>query len=73
MQSNQLRPCLQPCSLICWGRGQHSRVHNHGNSHCWLNVLSGGVEELRFSSGTTPVLKEPTLAPRLPGVISATS
>lgn len=42
-------------------------------SHCWLNVLSGGVEELRFTTGDTPVMMEPALAPRLPGVISATA
>lgn len=40
-------------------------------SHCWLNVLSGGVEELRFTTGDTPVGAEPAVAPRLPGVISA--
>lgn len=36
-------------------------------SHCWLNVLSGGVEELRFTTGDTPVGAEPAIAPRLPG------
>lgn len=59
--------------LICWGKGQQSRVHNHANSHCWLNVLSGGVEELRYSSGTSPVELQPAVAPRLPGVIAATT
>lgn len=48
-------------------------MHNHGSSHCWLNVLSGGVEELRYSTGDTPMQKEPALAPRLPGVIEATT
>ncbi|KAI7837288.1 hypothetical protein COHA_008902 [Chlorella ohadii] len=57
--------------LICWKKGQASRVHNHAQSHCWLNVLSGGVEELRFTTGDTPVGAEPAVAPRLPGVISA--
>lgn len=38
----------------------------------WLNVLSGGVEELRFTTGDSPVEAGPTLAPRLPGVIAAT-
>ncbi|PSC69833.1 cysteine dioxygenase [Micractinium conductrix] len=59
--------------LICWKKGQASRVHNHGSSHCYLTVLSGGVEELRFTTGDTPLESEPTLAPRLPGVIAATS
>lgn len=40
--------------------------------HCWLNVLSGGVEELRFASNGTPVHSEPAVAPRLPGVIAST-
>ncbi|KAL4442132.1 hypothetical protein ABPG77_011393 [Micractinium sp. CCAP 211/92] len=59
--------------LICWKKGQASRIHNHAQSHCWLNVLSGGVEELRFTTGDSPVEAGPTLAPRLPGVIAATS
>ncbi|PRW56884.1 cysteine dioxygenase [Chlorella sorokiniana] len=59
--------------LICWKQGQASRVHNHAQSHCWLNVLSGGVEELRYTTGDTPEGVEPAVAPRLPGVISASA
>lgn len=59
--------------LICWKKGQASRIHNHAQSHCWLSVLAGGVEELRYTTGDTPVEAGPTLAPRLPGVIAATS
>lgn len=117
-------PSCPHAQLICWKKGQASRVHNHAQvpslscwqhlplcqhatlgalgwhlhrwaappgcaghasqsppslpplcpqSHCWLNVLSGGVEELRFTTGDTPVVMEPALAPRLPGVISATA
>ena len=75
---HSLSRCHCPCrrllpQLICWKRGQASRVHNHGSSNCWLSVLSGGVEELRFTTGDTPVEAEPTLAPRLPGVLTATT
>lgn len=34
--------------LICWQPGQASHVHNHGDSHCWLTVMDGTVEELRY-------------------------
>jgi len=34
--------------LICWQPGQGSHVHNHGQSHCWMTLMDGSVEELRF-------------------------
>lgn len=77
LQPQQLTPPTPPLpcppQLIAWKKGQVSRIHNHGQSHCWLTVLGGGVEELRFTSGDTPVAAEPALAPRLPGVIEATT
>ena len=35
-------------------------------------MLSGGVEELQYSTGTSPVETRAALEPRLPGVLSAT-
>ena len=58
--------------LICWKKGQASRIHNHAQSHCWLSVLSEGVEEQQDSTGTSPVETRAALEPRLPGVLSAT-
>ena len=70
--SCSLARSLSLLQLICWKKGQASRIHNHAQSHCWLSVLSGGVEELQFSTGTSPVETRAAVEPRLPGVLSAT-
>lgn len=39
-----------PCAgsqVLCWRKGQGSRVHNHARSHGWVTVLGGRVEEIR--------------------------
>eukprot|EP00198_Chlamydomonas_reinhardtii_P014041 XP_001703378.1 cysteine dioxygenase [Chlamydomonas reinhardtii] len=48
-----LRHLLHECDdfelmLICWKPGQTSRVHNHADSHCWLAVLAGEVQETQY-------------------------
>lgn len=34
--------------LLCWDSGQASPIHNHEGQHCWMGVLEGSVEELRY-------------------------
>ena len=34
--------------LLAWGAGQESPIHNHGGQDCWMGVLSGRIEELRY-------------------------
>jgi cysteine dioxygenase len=29
------------CMTVCWGIGQHSRVHNHRDQNCWMSVPIG--------------------------------
>ena len=62
---------LAPPQLIAWKKGQVSRIHNHGDSHCWLTVLGGAVEELRYGGGTAEVDAGPAQPPHLPGVIES--
>lgn len=73
--------CLraQERAIICWLAFHQQLFQSLTNGwypllrlRSWLNVLSGGVEELRFTTGDSPVEAGPTLAPRLPGVIAAT-
>ncbi|CAG9764437.1 unnamed protein product [Ceutorhynchus assimilis] len=35
--------------LLCWGEGQGSGIHDHANSHCFMKMLQGSLEEIRFA------------------------
>lgn len=34
--------------LLCWQEGQESPIHNHEGQDCWMAVLDGHIEEVRF-------------------------
>ncbi|XP_050305815.1 cysteine dioxygenase type 1 [Anthonomus grandis grandis] len=34
--------------LLCWGEGHGSGIHDHANSHCFMKILQGSLEEIRF-------------------------
>lgn len=34
--------------LLCWGAGQESPIHNHEGNDCWMAVLEGRIEEIRY-------------------------
>ncbi len=34
--------------ILGWGAGQESPIHNHEGQDCWMGVLSGEVEEVRY-------------------------
>ncbi|MSR62310.1 MAG: hypothetical protein EXS08_07690 [Planctomycetes bacterium] len=34
--------------VLCWSAGQESAIHNHEGQDCWMAVLDGEVEEVRF-------------------------
>lgn len=35
--------------LLCWEEGQESPIHNHESQDCWMAVLDGRLEELRYA------------------------
>ncbi|KAH7728967.1 Protein CDO-1 [Aphelenchoides avenae] len=35
--------------LLCWGPGIGSRIHDHADSHCFVKVLQGKLEETRYA------------------------
>ncbi len=35
--------------VLCWKPGQESAIHNHEGQDCWMGVLDGDMEEMRFS------------------------
>lgn len=59
--------------VICWKKGQGSRVHNHAGSHCWLTTLQGCMSELQYRPSFTPPAAVAAGAPALPGVIASSS
>ncbi|XP_026736454.1 cysteine dioxygenase type 1 [Trichoplusia ni] len=34
--------------ILCWGAGHASAIHDHADSHCFMKVLSGSLEEVRY-------------------------
>lgn len=34
---------------LCWGEGHGSAIHDHANSHCFMKMLKGSLEEVRFA------------------------
>ena len=34
--------------ILCWGAGQVSPIHNHEAQDCWMGVLEGSIEEVRY-------------------------
>ena len=34
--------------ILCWRRGQETPIHNHEGQDCWMAVLEGKVEEVRY-------------------------
>jgi len=34
--------------VLCWSAGQESAIHNHEGQDCWMAVLDGAVEEVRY-------------------------
>lgn len=33
---------------VCWGEGHGSAIHDHANSHCFMKMLRGSLQEIRF-------------------------
>ncbi|KPI96664.1 PREDICTED: cysteine dioxygenase type 1 [Papilio xuthus] len=34
--------------VLCWGPGHASAIHDHADSHCFMKILSGSLEEVRY-------------------------
>ncbi|XP_066269906.1 cysteine dioxygenase type 1-like isoform X1 [Branchiostoma lanceolatum] len=35
--------------VLCWGEGQGSGIHSHSDSHCFMKVLDGTLDETMYS------------------------
>jgi len=51
--------------LLCWNPSQFSCIHDHADSHCFMKVLDGCLEEIRYSwpegSDETGEIKEDSM------------
>lgn len=34
--------------ILCWGPGHASPIHDHADAHCFMKLLSGSLEEVRY-------------------------
>ncbi|KAG7156626.1 cysteine dioxygenase type 1-like [Homarus americanus] len=34
--------------LLCWGPSHTSTIHDHADAHCFMKMLSGSLQEVRF-------------------------
>ncbi|CAG9134178.1 unnamed protein product [Plutella xylostella] len=34
--------------ILCWAGGHASAIHDHADSHCFMKMLSGSLEEVRY-------------------------
>lgn len=35
--------------VLCWSEGQGSSIHDHADSHCFMKVLDGELQETKFA------------------------
>ncbi|XP_023707343.1 cysteine dioxygenase type 1 [Cryptotermes secundus] len=35
--------------ILCWGEGHGSAIHDHADAHCFMKVLQGSLNEVRFA------------------------
>lgn len=35
--------------LLCWGEGHGSGIHDHANSHCFMKMLQGSLDEIKYA------------------------
>lgn len=38
---------------LCWGEGHGSAIHDHADAHCFMKMLQGELQEIRFAWPTT--------------------
>lgn len=35
--------------LLCWNRGKYSPIHDHPSDGCWVKVIQGTINEVRYN------------------------
>ncbi|DBA04933.1 TPA: hypothetical protein N0F65_006935, partial [Lagenidium giganteum] len=43
--------------LICWNKGKYSPIHDHPSDGCWVKVIQGEVNEVRYKKSDTKLIE----------------
>lgn len=35
--------------ILCWGEGHGSAIHDHADAHCFMKMLKGELQEIRYA------------------------
>lgn len=35
--------------ILCWGEGHGSAIHDHADAHCFMKMLKGELQEVRYA------------------------
>lgn len=35
--------------ILCWGEGHGSAIHDHADAHCFMKMLRGELQEVRYA------------------------
>ncbi|XP_054738996.1 cysteine dioxygenase type 1 isoform X2 [Anastrepha obliqua] len=47
--------------ILCWGEGQGSAIHDHADSHCFMKMLKGDLQETRYEMPCTKIVEMPNV------------
>ncbi|XP_036343625.1 cysteine dioxygenase type 1-like [Rhagoletis pomonella] len=47
--------------ILCWGEGQGSAIHDHADSHCFMKMLKGDLQETRYEMPCTKAIDMPSV------------
>lgn len=44
--------------ILCWGEGHGSAIHDHADAHCFMKMLKGELQEIRYAWPTNSISSE---------------
>ncbi|EQC27259.1 hypothetical protein SDRG_14881 [Saprolegnia diclina VS20] len=43
--------------LLCWNKGKYSPIHDHPSDGCWVRLIQGTVNEVRYANTGTELVE----------------
>lgn len=44
--------------ILCWGEGHGSAIHDHADAHCFMKMLKGELQEVRYAWPNNDIITE---------------
>lgn len=44
--------------ILCWGEGHGSAIHDHADAHCFMKMLKGELQEIRYAWPNDGIITE---------------